>query len=448
MFECFAISSRRGWVTLFFLAAANLIAGCGPHAQDTSRPNVVIISLDTTRAANLGFSGYDLPTSPNLDRLAAESIHFERAYSVSTWTAPAHATLFTGLYPTEHGCHGDYFATDETTLPVRDNVEWLVEVLSERGYETLGVTAGPYLDRAFGFDRGFDRYDDELPDIGLRTAIQVNEIAIPWIRSRVRRGQPFFAFLNYFDPHGPYEPDPQIEYPFGSPNPASSEYHSFSPGTAKRTGEMPTLDDAETIIELYDQEIYSMDQQLDRLIESLRGSEVWKNTIVIAVGDHGEAFGDRIDATEIWGHGTFPLESVTRVPLLIKTLEGSPSHVPEPVSTVHLTRTISELAGCEEGLFPGINLCEAAQRRNAEPVFSERYFPGYWVSAIWDGRFKLFRELHADHDEPIDSISDIEALPSEKIFRVSRRESRGGGGNNQSRCRTRLRDRGSTPVAI
>jgi len=370
------------------LLAALALAGAscreGPHAD---RPNVLIVSLDTTCASAVGHLGCPLPTTPVLDALAAEGIAFRRAYAPSTWTAPSHASIFTGRYPSEHGCHAAAGA-DDRTLPVRESVPTLAGALERAGYATLGITGGPYLDRAFGLGRGFERYDDELGG-SERLSPEVTDLALAWIDDH--RHRPFFVFVNFFDAHAPYRPDPRIDYPFGDvprPDPA---YDAFSPGPYKR-GRIDRPDDAdlEVIRERYHQEVFAADRSLGRLLDGLESWGLLESTLVVVVGDHGEAFGERAGGEVIWGHGNAPYENQCHVPLVLRPPGGlaNGASVADPVSIAGIPTTVADVVGLPES-FPGRSLL--APGAAPELVVAERYTRTNWVSAYRLGEYQLWR---------------------------------------------------------
>jgi arylsulfatase len=163
------------------------------------------MTLDTTRADHLGVYGYERPTSPNLDELAAHAEVYEKAYSTSSWTLPAHASLFTGRYPRSHGMRhdpaGELVLADAIDAPegirargLSDEALTLAEILQAAGYRTGAVVAGPWLHRSFGLSRGFLHYDDEAVH-SARRAAEVTDGALRWLGqgdlpSARRRGEP------------------------------------------------------------------------------------------------------------------------------------------------------------------------------------------------------------------------------------------------------------------
>jgi arylsulfatase A-like enzyme len=191
-----SLRQRESALTLAAMLLVALVvppgaAGCGTRDAG-DRPNILFITLDTTRADRLSCYGYPLPTSPRLDALASESILYTRARSTTSWTLPAHASMFTGKYPSSHGAmedeNGDLVFTDANLnipderlgemlgshrarrLPASERP--LAEILRREGYTTGAVIGGPWLKRIFGLDRGFDHYDDsEIGTMGGRPPI-------------------------------------------------------------------------------------------------------------------------------------------------------------------------------------------------------------------------------------------------------------------------------------
>ena len=284
-------------------------------APELATPNILLITLDTTRADHLSCYGYDRATSPNLDALALESVVYTHVRSTSSWTLPAHASLFTGKLPPSHGAGLD----PEGPLEIAKGFEGpmardvalqrfrarglapdervLAELLRERGYQTAGVVAGPWLKRVFGLARGFDAWDDAgIKSFDGRSAQQVSNRALVWLHEA--RVEPFFLFLNYFDPHLPYSP----------PAPYSRTFFKIEPRDLKR------VDEAAWRAALYDGEILYMDHHLGRLFDGLRELGLYDRTLIVVTGDHGEMLGER----GMTGHSNYLYEELLRIPMLVK----------------------------------------------------------------------------------------------------------------------------------
>ena len=293
-----------------FALAGIAITGCGERTPPPPRApaNVVLITLDTTRPDHLGVYGYERATSPTLDMLAAESQVFDNAYSTSSWTLPAHASLFTGMLPTSHGADKDpdgalvLSAAVETpeswkiyrANAPRDDVQTLAEVLKGAGYATGAVVGGPWMKRVFGLGRGFDSYDDENVVADGRAAGEVTERARTWLRAQKT---PFFLFLNYFDPHTPYTaPTPYVKRVLGA--------EPFSRDASQ---------DQKALL-LYDAEIRYTDDQIALLFLELRRLGLYDSSWIVVTADHGELFGEH----DRHGHGVTLDQEVVRIPLIVK----------------------------------------------------------------------------------------------------------------------------------
>jgi len=287
-----------------------------------NKPNIILITCDTTRLDHLSCYGYHRKTSPHLDLLAKEGQRFERAVAVSSWTLPTHASLFTGLYPATHGAHYSAGGNVSLNSAIPDGGEkiygWymvnrlpeeactLAEILKNAGYKTGGVGAGPWLKPVFGLAQGFDFYDGDIRSIEGRRADQVNDKALSFIRRHASESS-FFLFLNYFDPHAPYEPPPAFRLKF------------FSKHKVRRIKTDPALA-KEFIMAQYDAEIFYMDMQIGFLLQELKDLGIYENTCIIVVGDHGEHFGEH----HLSDHGFSLFEKVVQTPLIIKWPENWP----------------------------------------------------------------------------------------------------------------------------
>jgi len=316
--------SHRAVLSLAVLLGS-LLAGCG---QKVTGPNVLLITLDTTRRDHLGCYGYDRPTSPHLDRLAQDSIVYENAYASSSWTMPTHASMFTGKLPSAHGANYDPEGPLKLSAgiagpfdhyrarPIAENETTLAQLLSEHGYATGGVAAGPWMKRIFRLDKGFEFYDDQnVSALNGRPAEDVTRVAIDFVDRHAKR--PFFLFLNYYDAHSPWWEEPPRDAagkPTGPPRP----FHDPRPFMP------PDLDPARmdytTFAGLaYDAEIAYMDQEIGRLIEHLKASGLYENTWIFVLADHGELMGDPVlGEPGLWGHGDSLSQAEIHIPFLVK----------------------------------------------------------------------------------------------------------------------------------
>lgn len=306
----------RSASALLALAALVTTAACRP-AERVARPNVLVLSLDTTRADRLGIYGYERPTSPALDQLARDGAWYERAYTTATWTLPAHASLFTGKFPKSHGARYDAAGPLVLGTELHGPADWkkirarglgpdehlLAEHLRQAGYRTGGVVAGPWMKAVFGLARGFEHWDDTgITSVNGRPAAAVTGAALAWLDAPDAGTKPFFLFLNYFDPHTPFYPP--INF-VDLVVPAAERPH----GEAKNERDLSNL---------YDGEIRAMDFHIGRVLDHLRAKGLYDSMWIVAVADHGELLGEH----GARGHGSSLFEPELRIPFLVKPPRG------------------------------------------------------------------------------------------------------------------------------
>ncbi|MAE61930.1 MAG: hypothetical protein CMJ49_11310 [Planctomycetaceae bacterium] len=269
--------------------------------------NVIIISLDTTRADHLGGYGNTRTITPNIDQFAAQGVLFETVYAPAPMTLPSHATMMTGLDPPAHGVH------DNLTYKLHEDHTTLADILGRRGFETGALISTFVLDSRFNLDQGFAAYDDHLGgDAEVhnneRVAGQTVDRALDWMRQNA--DLPFFMFLHFYDAHDPYEP----------PEPFRSRFKD----------------------NLYAGEIAYMDQQVGRVLDELTSLGLDDETIVIVVADHGEMLGSHGERT----HSYLIYQPVIDVPMIIRTPGSLTDHrVTEPVGIVDVAPTICGVLG-------------------------------------------------------------------------------------------------------
>ena len=275
--------------------------------------NLVLITLDTTRADHLGCYGHGAGATPELDALAARGVRFAHAYAPVPMTLPSHATILTGVYPPGHGVR----TNGEFRLP--PEARTAAEILRERGYQTAAFVACFVLDARFGLDQGFDHYDftaERTPASHTgghpeRSARSVTEAALRWLRARAA-DRPFFLWVHYFDPHAPYAPP--------------AEFARRFPGDP------------------YLAEIAVMDTEIGRLLEGLEADGAASRSIVVAIGDHGESRGEH---DELF-HAATIYQGAVRVPFIV----AAPGAVAQgaviddaAVSLVDVLPTVLDLLG-------------------------------------------------------------------------------------------------------
>jgi arylsulfatase A-like enzyme len=342
----------------------------GLAAPARKRPNVLFVVLDTVRADHTSLYGYERDTTPNLRGLAQDATTYEQAIATSDWTLPTHASMFTGLYPSEHGAYCD---AAQSFARLADENETLAEILSREGYRTAGVVANSTMMlRHFNLHQGFQYYTTRDPAIVsvarppyslrartarmarsltkapanpelYRKAKDISDEAIALLDAFQEGEQPFFLFLNYMDAHAPYDPpDPYSRKYTQSDTPIPlQDFYDLSKGVMqlKRTLRQ---EERAYLIGKYDGAIEYMDQELGRVIDRLKQLKMYADAVVVIASDHGEAFGEH----NLMEHGVSVYQDQVHIPLLIKTPSaGGSRRVREPVSAADLMPTILDAVG-------------------------------------------------------------------------------------------------------
>jgi arylsulfatase A-like enzyme/Flp pilus assembly protein TadD len=369
--------SRLGCI---FVAAC--LAGC--RGGSARGHNVLFVTLDTVRADRIGAYGYAAAETPALDRLAREGTRFETAVAAVPLTLPSHATLLSGLLPLHHGLRNN------GTGRLPDGIETLATRLSASGYRTAAFIGAFVLDRRFGLGRGFELYDDEIErdpgkQAGLvaeRPGAEVVGRALAWLEKGGEK--PFFLWVHLYDAHAPYEP----------PEPFRSRYTDRP----------------------YDGEIASLDAQIARLFAALDTARVSDRTLVVVVGDHGEALGDHGELT----HGLLVYEPTLRVPLLLRAPGVLPAGkvVQTPVGLADVAPTVAGLL--ELPLAPAGTVLDGRDlsstiRRGAEPAATDLYAESEYPRTFgWSGLAALRRGTLKYIAAPRPELYDLGADPQEK----------------------------------
>ena len=369
-------------VLVQFLASIAFGSACRSRPAPEARLNLLLVTLDTTRADALGAYGGKAVT-PSLDHLAAEGVVFDQASTVAPLTLPAHSSLFTGLFPPGHGVHGNgqnALGTESITLAGQ---------LRARGFRTGAFVSSFVLDHRWGLDQGFDVYHDPGigPERGIdreslrRSADSVVDDALDWMQQL--GDDRFFAWLHFYDAHAPARPPAEFA-------PIGDEDNYFAA-------------------------IGFVDFQLSRVMTFLAEHQLADRTIVAVIGDHGESLGEHGEPT----HGLFVYEAVVHVPFIISAplanMQGR--RVSEPVRIVDVMPTMLDLLGqSAAAAIDGqtlVPLMTGARRESRLDVYSEsRYgldrFGWSPLSALREGRFKLILA-------PRPELYDLEADPHESV---------------------------------
>lgn len=377
-------------LTLLFYACGGRGTGLGslPRGVGSADLNLVVVTLDTTRADRIGCYGAKDVATPALDALAARGVRFAAAISPIPLTLPAHCTLFTGLLPGAHGVRdngGFKLAPEHVTL---------AEVLEQHGFATGGFVSAFVLDHRWGIAQGFDTYYDDF-DLKQQQKLSMGEIqrpgnetldhALAWIVGVKSRR--FFAWIHLYDPHAPYDP----------PEPFKSRY-------AGRP---------------YDGEIAWTDSLVGRLTAELDGLDLTRKTVIAVLADHGESLGEHGES----GHGYFLYEQVTHIPFILATpYSGTKGRVVDAVvRSIDVAPTVLELLGLKGALGgTGTSLVSvlSGNAADAGDGYSESYYPRfhYGWSELRAIRTKRWHFVEAPKEE----LYDLGADPAETINLASR----------------------------
>lgn len=335
---------------LSFLCALPGIVGA---AEEAARPNLLLITVDTLRADRLGAYGYDADTTPALDRLAKRAVRFDDVTVQWPQTWPSIASMMTGTYPATTGVR---FAQRN----LRRHNQTLAEVLAAAGYQTAAVVGNVTIGKHAGFDQGFEIFvepwndqtaattaarleDDPQHAKQLANATIVTDKALE-ILEKTDTSRPYFLWLHYIDPHGPYVPPPRYSALFEGRHPVEAVDTRLLPEYQRQPAPDGVNGDLGFYKTQYDRSIRYLDDELSRLLEKLAGAPRGDDTLVVVTADHGESLGEHRYYLE---HGALAYQPTARVPLLI-ALDGklpAGAVVEQPVGLIDLTPTLLDILG-------------------------------------------------------------------------------------------------------
>ncbi len=327
-------TARSAGLALLALA----LAGCSDPAPKGPARRVILITCDTLRADQLGFAGYARPVSPNLDALAAESTVFDNAWSAAPLTGPSLSSLLCGRFPDEIGAG----PTNRELMP--SEVLSIAEVARDAGIPTAAFVSNGVLRRPpvsegdIGVQQGFDLYDDTMNskeknrNLLERTADACTDAVIGWLGTREPK-DPFFLWVHYQDPHGPYTPPAEHLAPFER---AAAGESTLPIGTNNSgLNQIPKYQHIDALAtptpyrDRYDAEIHFFDEQVGRLIAELRRLDMLEDALLVFTADHGESLGDH----DYWFcHGETVNRELVRVPLVVRYPRHSRESAQAPLS--------------------------------------------------------------------------------------------------------------------
>ena len=399
-----------------------------PAAAVGERPNLIIYLVDTLRADHLGCYGYARPTSPRIDRFAADAVLFANGRAQSSWTKPAVAAVLTGLYPVAHGA-------ELRAERIHESVETLAERLQAAGYETALFTTNGNVSARFGFDQGWDSFRFMTRREGRKrkhyAAAEMNGEIFAWLADRERRhpARPLFLFVHTLDPHDPYRPREEFRRRFAPGVDVDAACCRRSNELAELTG-APAVKQAADAMALYDAEIAQNDAAFGDFLDELERRGLAATSAVLLTADHGEEFLDHGG----WKHGFTLYEEMLHIPFVLRLPagRGAGRTIATAVDQVDIAPTLLALAGAGAGPdLPGRDLralldeaaerSERSERADRAPALPTRVSfawlarPGARTVSEVAGAWKLVRQNGPGLlQEPRRALFDLGADPREQ----------------------------------
>jgi len=425
-------SSALAWLAIALMCGCAWQPAAAPPSEYQSPP-VILITIDALNCGHLPLYGYQRNTAPALARLSEQSLFYTRVWSTSSWTAPAMASLFSGLYPRTHSVLEGTLSLETAEVTGQQQLPGPVLTMAERlrqtGYETIGISSNPHLTQKAGFAQGFDFfYENEalrqaiaagdkitgtvVTDL-LLDAHEVNRIALRYLGVRDRQ-RPFFLWLHYLDPHWPYSGRLPwiIEYAGGQRIDLDRDTLDLGVPMDKVKELGMTGDDAlsKYLIDCYDSELSAMDEQLGQLLDRIPEAE---SAVVIVTADHGEGLFEHGQL----GHRITLYEEETRVPLLIRLPRErrTAKRMDDPASLIDILPTLLgalNLPG--DPSLPGRNLLAPAGTSAHKQRLLAMELPPFIATV--KGRWKY---IHDSRDAMGAEAYDLESDPQERDNRAA-----------------------------
>lgn len=332
-------------VPLAFLGCGD--RGAEPVAATTpapvERPNLILLVIDCLRGDALSVAGYERPTTPNLDALAAEGTTFLRAFAQGSWTRPSLPTILTGLYPSEHGLLdlGDDDAAHAQALD--EGIETMAEQLAAAGYATAMFGEQHKLAPRFGLGQGFEVWHHRSGG-----APNIHRKAVEWAASQGDR--PFFEYLHYLELHWPYCPPQETRGRFDEGRPTVDLCADWRGLRNRINAGEHELDEGErhAMRARYDEELLALDAEIGKLFADLKAQGLWDETLIVVTSDHGEEFHEHGG----WFHGQSLHDELVHVPLLVKPPASWRAPAGQRLDGLAETRDVSATLLAAAGLAP------------------------------------------------------------------------------------------------
>lgn len=368
------------------------------------KPNVLLISIDASRADHFSCYGKVNNVTPHIDELANNGTLFRNAISSAPWTPTSHASIFTGMHQVKHGMR-------EGNLVLSNRWKTLAEMLLENGYHTVGINGNPYINSTSGLTRGFNEFyqlwrrPKTVYDFfhrlrgylrakfigGGLVSQKMTDYVLSWF-NQYDKSKPFFMFLQALEPHFPYRPPREYRSKYvknhtnqNSPK-MSVIFSDYNLYNVKKVN--LTEDELKYLYDLHTAELAYLDSQLGLVFDRLKKKDLFNNTIIIITTDHGEAFGEH----GIFGHQFLLNSSLLHVPLIFHL----PGQIPTGLEISALVQTTD--------IFPTV-----VDLLHLESSLKEQCM-GISLSSFRDGPYREY--AYAEYDEPVDKLKSFSKYDS------------------------------------
>ena len=397
-----------------------LLAACGPRLAEDAPRRVFFITVDTLRADHMSLYGYPRQTSPELGRLAADGVTFDRAIAQWPKTGASFASMFTGQYPQTTGL------THRAAIRVPEEYLTLPELFQENGYTTLGVVSNAVLAAELGWNDGFDEFletwgggdfpEDPHEFRHLIHAPKVNELALPLLEKHAK-AERLFVWLHYTDPHAPYMLPPGMANPFLD-DPLFQGDMVVPRKAARGPYRLGGRDDLKYYVAQYDANVLVADLYIGRVLDRARELGLLEDSLIVFTADHGESLGEHDSWFE---HGPLPYNTTAHVPLFLvrNGLAALPAgtRIGRPVELIDLYPTLRDLIvpGQEVPGLEGMSLAGLLRGQDSPGfrlAFSEAGEKPRYFRSVQDAAWKLVLGVGGRRGDRME-LYDLRADPRE-----------------------------------